>query len=124
MFILPTYSWIIVVAIVLVVFFKGTAHKLSCKLNESDVKEELANVNEQYLFTKRASWLLRVSSKETRLLNRRLKYLGKLRKKAAKRFGYNSGQVALIDRWMSEVRQYIDQFSNITHAAFNMPIGV
>ena len=124
MFILPTYSWIIVVAIVLVVFFRRSAYKLSCKLNESDVKEELANANEQYLFTKRASWLLRVSSKETRRLNRRLKYLSKLRKKVVKRFGNNSGQVVLIDRWMSEVRQYIDQFSNITHAAFNMPIGV
>lgn len=124
MFILPTYSWFVIVAIVLVVSFKRTTRRLSCKLNESDVKEEFANANERYIFTKHASWLLRVSYKETKRLNRRLKYLGKLRKKAVKRFGTNSDQVVLIDRWMSEVQQYIDQFSNITHTALNMPIGI
>ena len=86
-------------------------------LNEADVKRELEESKEYYKLIKRESWLRRVASKESRRLEKRLKYLYKLRKKAIKRFGKDSEQTALIERWITEVRRYMTRFTLISDSA-------
>ena len=63
-----------------------------------------------------------MSRKEVKRLNRRLKYLGRLRAKAVKRFGGDSRQVELIDRWTAEVQQYIKHFSHISDTAYDLSL--
>ena len=72
---------------------------------------------EYYKLIKRESWLRRVASKESRRLEKRLKYLYKLRKKAIKRFGKDSEQTALIERWITEVKRYMTRFTLISDSA-------
>ena len=100
------HFWIFFIFFAIIVLFRNAKHKLKRNLNESRIKAESAFSKEIYSFFKRSTWLWRVSRKEERRLNRRLKYLGRLRAKAVKRFGCNSRQVELIDRWIAEVQQY------------------
>lgn len=116
MIILSEYYWIFFIFFVFVVFFRNAKHKLKRKLNKTGIVDN----KELFSFFKRASWLWRVSIRETRRLYRRQKYLGRLRKKAVKRFGCDSGQVELIDRWTAEVHQYIKHFSHISNTATDL----
>ena len=116
------HFWIFFIFFAIIVLFRNAKHKLKRNLNESRIKAESAFSKEIYSFFKRSTWLWRVSRKEERRLNRRLKYLGRLRAKAVKRFGCNSRQVELIDRWIAEVQQYIKQFSHISKTAFDLSL--
>lgn len=116
MIILSEYYWIFFIFFLIVVLFRNATRKSKRKLN----KTRIVDNKELFSFFKRASWLWRVSIRETRRLNRRLKYLGRLRKKAVKRFGCDSGQVELIDRWTAEVHQYIRHFSHISNTATDL----
>lgn len=114
------HFWIFFIFFAIIVLFLKATHKLKRNLNESSIKVESAYSKEIYSFFKRATWLWRVSRKEVKRLNRRLKYLGRLRAKAVKRFGGYSRQVELIDRWTAEVQQYIKQFSHISDTAYDL----
>ena len=89
MIILSEHYWIFFLFFVIVVLFQNATRKLKRNLNKSKIVDS----KEIYAFVKRASWLFRVSRRETKRLNRRLRYLGRLRDKAVKRFGYDSSQV-------------------------------
>ena len=96
----------------------------SHSLNPEKAKQELEDAKESLAFTKHKSWLIRVADRESRRMEKRLEYLYRLRKKAVKRFGEESEQVARIDKWLMEVRRYMLDFSKISMAAFNMHIGI
>ena len=116
---LPDSFWIFFIIIVFAFIIKEKAKGASRKWNAADVKLELEMSKEDLALSKRASWLIRVSTRESRRLERRLRYLRRLRKKGVRRFGENSGQVALIDRWIADVRRYIARFSAIAVSALD-----
>ena len=116
------HFWIFFIFFAIVVLFRNATHKLKRNLNEYGVKAECVDYKVVYSFFKRATWLWRVSRKEVKRLNRRLKYLGRLRAKAVKRFGGDSRQVELIDRWTAEVQQYIKHFSHISDTAYDLSL--
>jgi len=97
---------------------------VSHSLNPEKAKQELEDSKESLAFTSRTMWLTRVASRDSRRMEKRLEYLYRLRKKAVKRFGEKSEQVARIDKWLMEVRRYMLDFSKISMAAFNMHIGI
>lgn len=116
------HYWIFFIFFAIVVLFRNATHKLKRNLNEYGVKAKCVDYKVVYSFFKRASWLGRVSRREVKRLNRRLKYLGRLRAKAVKRFGGDSRQVELIDRWTAEVQQYIKHFSHISDTAYDLSL--
>ena len=78
---------------------------------------------ESLAFTSRTMWLTRVASRESRRMEKRLEYLYRLRKKAVKRFGEDSEQVVRIDKWLSEVRRYMLEFSRVSTNAYKLGTG-
>ena len=103
---------------------KEAKNGVSHSLNPEKAKQELEDAKESLAFTRHKSWLIRVADRESRRMEKRLEYLYRLRKKAVKRFGEESEQVARIDKWLMEVRRYMYDFSKISMAAFNMHIGI
>ena len=114
---LPHNLYIFFAIIIVILIIKETTNGAIRNLNEAEVKRELEESKEYYKLIKRESWLRRVASKESRRLEKRLNYLYKLRKKAIKRFGKDSEQTALIERWITEVRRYMTRFTLISDSA-------
>ncbi len=114
---LPHNFYIFFAIIIVILIIKETTKGAMRNLNEADVKRELEESKEYYKLIKRESWLRRVASKESRRLEKRLNCLYKLRKKAIKRFGKDSEQTALIERWITEVRRYMTRFTLISDSA-------
>ncbi len=121
---LPESFWILFVIIIFCLIIKEAKNGGSHSLNPEKAKQELEDAKESLAFTSRTMWLTRVASRESRRMEKRLEYLYRLRKKAVKRFGEESEQVARIDKWLMEVRRYMYDFSKISMAAFNMHIGI
>lgn len=121
---LPESFWILFVIIIFCLIIKEAKNGGSHSLNPEKAKQELEDTKESLAFTSRTMWLTRVASRESRRIEKRLEYLYRLRKKAVKRFGEESEQVARIDKWLMEVRRYMLDFSKISMAAFNMHIGI
>lgn len=121
---LPESFWILFVIIIFCLIIKEAKNGGSHSLNPEKAKQELEDAKESLAFTSRTMWLTRVASREMRRMEKRLEYLYRLRKKAVKRFGEESEQVARIDKWFMEVRRYMLDFSKISMAAFNMHIGI
>lgn len=121
---LPESFWILFVIIIFCLIIKEAKNGGSHSLNPEKAKQELEDAKESLALTKHKSWLIRVADRESRRMEKRLEYLYRLRKKAVKRFGEESEQVARIDKWLSEVRRYMLDFSKISMAAFNMHIGI
>ena len=124
MIILPDSFWILFVIIIFCFIIKEANNGVSHSLNPEKAKQELEDAKESLAFTRHKSWLIRVADRESRRMEKRLEYLYRLRKKAVKRFGEESEQVARIDKWLMEVRRYMYDFSKISMAAFNMHIGI
>lgn len=123
MIILPDSFWILFVIIIFCFIIKEAKNGLSHSLNPEKVKRDLEDSQELLAFTRHKSWLVRVADRESRRMEKRLEYLYSLRKKAVKRFGEDSEQVARIDKWLMEVRRYMCDFSKISMASFNMHVG-
>ena len=123
MILLPDSFWIFFIIIVFAVIIKEKAKRVSRRQNVADARRELDTAREELAFTKHASWLMRVSDREAKRLEKRLRYLCRLRKKGVRRFGESSAQVALIDRWIADVRRYMVQFSVISMSAFRASLG-
>lgn len=123
MLILPDSFWILFVIIIFCFIIKEAKNGLSHSLNPEKVKRDLEDSQELLAFTRHKSWLVRVADRESRRMEKRLEYLYSLRKKAVKRFGEDSEQVARIDKWLMEVRRYMCDFSKISMASFNMHVG-
>lgn len=121
---LPESFWILFVIIIFCLIIKEAKNEGSHSLNTEKAKQELEDAKESLAFTRHKSWLIRVADRESRRMEKRLEYLYRLRKKAVKRFGEDSEQVVRIDKWLSEVRRYMLDFSKISMAAFNMHIGI
>lgn len=121
---LPESFWILFVIIIFCLIIKEAKNGGSHSLNPEKAKQELEDAKESLAFTSRTMWLTRIASRESRHMEKRLEYLYSLRKKAVKRFGEDSEQVARIDKWLMEVRRYMLDFSKISMAAFNMHIGI
>lgn len=121
---LPESFWILFVIIIFCLIIKEAKNGGSHSLNPEKAKQELEDAKELLAFTRHKSWLIRVADRESRRMEKRLEYLYRLRKKAVKRFGKESEQVARIDKWLMEVRRYTLDFSKISMAAFNMHIGI
>lgn len=121
---LPESFWILFVIIIFCLIIKEAKKGGSHSLNPEKAKQELEDAKELLAFTRHKSWLIRVADRESRRMEKRLEYLYRLRKKAVKRFGEESEQVARIDKWLMEVRRYMLDFSKISMAAFNMHIGI
>ena len=121
---LPESFWILFVIIIFCFIIKEAKNGVSHSLNPEKVKRDLEDSQELLAFTRHKSWLIRVADRESRRMEKRLEYLYRLRKKAVKRFGEESEQVARIDKWLMEVRRYMLDFSKISMAAFNMHIGI
>lgn len=121
---LPESFWILFVIIIFCLIIKEAKKEGSHSLNPEKAKQELEDAKELLAFTRHKSWLIRVADRESRRMEKRLEYLYRLRKKAVKRFGEESEQVARIDKWLMEVRRYMLDFSKISMAAFNMHIGI
>lgn len=121
---LPESFWILFVIIIFCLIIKEAKNGGSHSLNPEKAKQELEDAKESLAFTSRTMWLTRIASRESRRMEKRLEYLYRLRKKAVKRFGEESEQVARIDKWLMEVRRYMYDFSKISMAAFNMHIGI
>lgn len=121
---LPESFWILFVIIIFCLIIKEAKNGGSHSLNPEKAKQELEDAKESLAFTSRTMWLTRIASRESRRMEKRLEYLYRLRKKAVKRFGEESEQVARIDKWLMEVRRYMLDFSKISMAAFNMHIGI
>lgn len=121
---LPESFWILFVIIIFCLIIKEAKNGGSHSLNPEKAKQELEDAKESLVFTSRTMWLTRIASRESRRMEKRLEYLYSLRKKAVKRFGEDSEQVARIDKWLMEVRRYMLDFSKISMAAFNMHIGI
>lgn len=120
----PESFWILFVIIIFCLIIKEAKKGGSHSLNPEKAKQELEDAKELLAFTRHKSWLIRVADRESRRMEKRLEYLYRLRKKAVKRFGEESEQVARIDKWLMEVRRYMLDFSKISMAAFNMHIGI
>lgn len=120
----PESFWILFVIIIFCLIIKEAKNGGSHSLNPEKAKQELEDAKELFAFTSRTMWLTRVASRDSRRMEKRLEYLYRLRKKAVKRFGEESEQVARIDKWLMEVRRYMLDFSKISMAAFNMHIGI
>lgn len=114
MIILSENFWIFFLVIFFAIIIKEKAKGASRKWNAIDTKRELEISKEDLALSKHASWLIRVSIRESKRLEKRLRYLCRLRKKGVRRFGECSEQVARIDQWIADVRRYIAQFSAIT----------
>lgn len=121
---LPESFWILFVIIIFCLIIKEAKNGGSHSLNPEKAKQELEDAKESLALTRHKSWLIRVADRESRRMEKRLEYLYRLRKKAVKRFGEESEQVARIDKWLMEVRRYMLDFSKISMAAFNMHIGI
>ena len=117
---LPESFFIFFTIIVFAFLIKARLDRSVRKYDRGDTKRELAYQKERLKFVEQVGWLTRVAGREQRRLEKRLDYLYRLRKKAVKRFGDNTPQVALIDRWITEVRRYMVQFDIICDAAINM----
>ena len=120
MILLPESFFIFFTIIVFAFLIKERLDHSVRKYDRGDAKRELAYQKERLKFVEQVGWLTRVAGREQRRLEKRLDYLYRLRKKAVKRFGDNTPQVALIDRWITEVRRYMVQFDIICDAAINM----
>ena len=120
----PESFLILFVIIIFCLIIKEAKNGGSHSLNPEKAKQELEDAKELLAFTRHKSWLIRVADRESRRMEKRLEYLYRLRKKAVKRFGEESEQVARIDKWLMEVRRYMLDFSKISMAAFNMHIGI
>ena len=123
MIILPDSFWILFVIIIFCFIIKEAKNGLSHSLNPEKVKRDLEDSQELLAFTRHKAWLIRVADRESQRMEKRLEYLYSLRKKAVKRFGEDSEQVARIDKWLMEVRRYMCDFSKISMASFNMHVG-
>lgn len=121
---LPESFWILFVIIIFCLIIKEAKNGGAHSLNPEKAKQELEDAKESLAFTKHKLWLIRVADRESRRMEKRLEYLYRLRKKAVKRFGEESEQIARIDKWLMEVRRYMLDFSKISMAAFNMHIGI
>lgn len=108
------------IVVVFAFLIKARLDRSVRKYDRGDSKRELAYQKERLEFTERKGWLSRVAGREQRRLEKRLDYLYRLRKKASRRFGGNSPQVALVDRWITEVRRYMVQFDIVSNAASNL----
>lgn len=103
---------------------KEAKNGVSHSLNPEKAKQELEDTKESLAFTKHKSWLIRVADRESQRMEKRLEYLYRLRKKAVKRFGEDSEQVARIDKWLSEVRRYMLEFSRVSTNAYKIGTGI
>ena len=120
---LPESFWILFVIIIFCFIIKKAKNGVSHSLNPEKAKQELEDAKESLAFTSRTMWLTRVASRESRRMEKRLEYLYRLRKKAAKRFGEDSEQVVRIDKWLSEVRRYMLEFSRVSTNAYKLGTG-
>ena len=110
----PESFWILFVIIIFCLIIKEAKNGGSHSLNPEKAKQELEDAKELLAFTRHKSWLIRVADRESRRMEKRLEYLYRLRKKAVKRFGEDSEQVVRIDKWLSEVRRYMLEFSRVS----------
>lgn len=121
---LPESFWILFVIIIFCLIIKEAKNGGSHSLNPEKAKQELEDAKELLAFTRHKSWLIRVADRESRRMEKRLEYLYRLRKKAVKRFGEESEQVARIDKWLSEVRRYMLEFSRVSTYAYKLGTGI
>ena len=124
MIILPDSFWILFVIIIFCFIIKEAKNGGSHSLNPEKAKQELEDAKESLAFTKHKLWLIRVADRESRRMEKRLEYLYRLRKKAVKRFGEDSEQVVRIDKWLSEVRRYMLEFSRVSTNAYKLGTGI
>ena len=117
---LPETFFICFTIVVFAFLIKARLDRSVRKYDRGDTKRELAYQKERLEFVERVGWLTRVAGREQRRLEKRLDYLYRLRKKAVKRFGEDSPEIALVDRWITEVRRYMVQFDIICDAAINL----
>lgn len=117
---LPESFWILFVIIIFCLIIKEAKNGGSHSLNPEKAKQELEDAKESLAFTSRTMWLTRIASRESRRMEKRLEYLYRLRKKAVKRFGEDSEQVVRIDKWLSEVRRYMLEFSRVSTNAYKL----
>lgn len=120
----PESFWILFVIIIFCLIIKETKNGGSHSLNPEKAKQELEDAKELLAFTRHKSWLIRVADRESRRMEKRLEYLYRLRKKAVKRFGEDSEQVVRIDKWLSEVRRYMLEFSRVSTYADKLGTGI
>lgn len=121
---LPESFWILFVIIIFCLIIKEAKNGGSHSLNPEKAKQELEDAKELLAFTRHKSWLIRVADRESRRMEKRLEYLYRLRKKAVKRFGEESEQVVRIDKWLSEVRRYMLEFSRVSTNAYKLGPGI
>jgi hypothetical protein len=121
---LPESFWILFVIIIFCLIIKEAKNGGSHSLNPEKAKQELEDAKESLTFTRHKSWLIRVADRESRRMEKRLEYLYRLRKKAVKRFGEESEQVARIDKWLMEVRRYMLEFSRVSTYADKLGTGI
>ncbi|WP_278695522.1 hypothetical protein [Leyella stercorea] len=120
----PESFWILFVIIIFCLIIKEAKNGGSHSLNPEKAKQELEDAKELLAFTRHKSWLIRVAYRESRRMEKRLEYLYRLRKKAVKRFGEDSEQVVRIDKWLSEVRRYMLEFSRVSTYADKLGTGI
>lgn len=120
----PESFWILFVIIIFCFIIKEAKKGGSHSLNPEKAKQELEDAKELLAFTRHKSWLIRVADRESRRMEKRLEYLYRLRKKAVKRFGEESEQVARIDKWLMEVRRYMLEFSRVSTYADKLGTGI
>lgn len=120
----PESFWILFVIIIFCLIIKEAKNGGSHSLNPEKAKQELEDAKELLAFTRHKSWLIRVADRESRRMEKRLEYLYRLRKKAVKRFGEESEQVVRIDKWLSEVRRYMLEFSRVSTYADKLGTGI
>ncbi len=120
----PESFWILFVIIIFCLIIKEAKNGGSHSLNPEKAKQELEDAKELLAFTRHKSWLIRVADRESRRMEKRLEYLYRLRKKAVKRFGEDSEQVVRIDKWLSEVRRYMLEFSRVSTYADKLGTGI
>lgn len=121
---LPESFWILFVIIIFCLIIKEAKNGGSHSLNPEKAKQELEDAKELLAFTRHKSWLIRVADRESRRMEKRLEYLYRLRKKAVKRFGEDPEQVVRIDKWLSEVRRYMLEFSRVSTYADKLGTGI
>ena len=114
MIILPDSFWILFVIIIFCFIIKEAKNGVLHSLNPEKAKQELEDAKESLAFTSRTMWLTRVASRESRRMEKRLEYLYRLR---------NSEQVVRIDKWLSEVRRYMLEFSRVSTNAYKLGTG-
>lgn len=120
----PESFWILFVIIIFCLIIKEAKNGGSHSLNPEKAKQELEDAKELLAFTRHKSWLIRVADRKSRRMEKRLEYLYRLRKKAVKRFGEDSEQVVRIDKWLSEVRRYMLEFSRVSTYADKLGTGI